>query len=97
MLKLDSLPIEILLLVADYIPVKYIRNLYECNKYLEESFTEKYVLFYFLKRISKENRRYSQLIFSRLGRTLVAHTLGNFHELNEPDIVAIDLNHHVIS
>jgi len=96
----NVLPEEMILLIADYCHVKTIRNLYVCDKYLERTFTKKYVLFYILDRIFKENQRYCNLLSSQLGKTLVANTLGNFYGINETeeiDLVAIDINHFPLS
>jgi len=96
-LSINDLPVEMLLTVADFCDIKSIRNFYVCSVYFEKTFTEKYVLFYLLKRIFKENQRYSNILFSRLGRSLVAQTLGNFYGINDPpneeDPVANYLNH----
>jgi len=92
------MPVEMLLEISGYCQVVSIKNLYICNKYLEETFVSKTVLFYLLKRIFKENQRYSHLLFSKIGKTIIATTLGNFHGINEPDVeVPVDPNHHIIS
>ena len=98
-MRLDHFPPEMLLLIADFCSIENVRNFYVCNKYLENTFTQKSSFFYLLKRIFKEIRVYYHLRDSNLGKTLIAHALGNLHEIYEipPDNIAIDLNHINIS
>ena len=80
--SINDLPTEMLLSVANFCDIRSIRIFNVCNVHFEKTFTE--------------NQRYSNLLFLRLGRSLVKQALDNFYGINDPveeDPVAIYLNH----